>query len=231
MKKINKPKKPEFFKLDTIENYKKLRAKDNKIIARWNYDNKNIKEFKIWFLDIFNEECAYCGDKVKRVEIDHYLPKSEFPYLSYCYDNYLLSCSNCNQKLKGGFFPKSLNYKNYGEEFLINEIPNIIKYEKENLLSKINDRIIEPSFDNIKEHLEFNVLTCDYKIINNSEIGKITNNKFFNRGFSERLHKISDLIQGLIEKNNSKDEVMKISKLYGQSFYYEKFYEFWKDFY
>ena len=230
MKKINKPKKPSFFKLDTIKNYKNLKNKDNKIIARWNYDNKNIKEFKPWFLDIFNQECSYCGIKLKSVEVDHYLPKSEFPYLSYCYDNYLLSCSDCNQKLKGDFYPESLKGKNYGEDFLVNEIPNIIKYEKENLLLSTNDRIIEPSFDDIEEHLEFNVLTCEYRVINSSKIGQITKNKFFNKKFSEKLHQISIAVQELIE-NNTKETVMAFSKIYGQSFYYEKFYEFWSEFY
>jgi hypothetical protein len=53
-------------------------------------------------------KCAYCEAPTNHVaygDVEHYRPKSVYWWLAYCYDNYLVSCTLCNQKFKGARFP------------------------------------------------------------------------------------------------------------------------------
>lgn len=54
-----------------------------------------------------HEKCAYCESDVTAVafgDVEHYRPKSVYWWLAYVYDNYLASCSVCNQQFKGARF-------------------------------------------------------------------------------------------------------------------------------
>lgn len=56
-------------------------------------------------------KCAYCETPTAVVafgDVEHYRPKSKYWWLAYVYDNYLASCSVCNQKFK------SANYEHSG---------------------------------------------------------------------------------------------------------------------
>ena len=57
-----------------------------------------------------NHKCAYCEAPTSLVaygDVEHYRPKSEYWWLAYCYENYLVSCRLCNQKFKKAKFPVS----------------------------------------------------------------------------------------------------------------------------
>ena len=52
-------------------------------------------------------KCAYCESPTTVVsygDVEHYRPKSKYWSLAYCYDNYLASCTLCNQKYKKAKF-------------------------------------------------------------------------------------------------------------------------------
>lgn len=54
------------------------------------------------------EACAYCGTAFTRSDagdVEHFRPKTLYPYLAYRFDNYLLSCLYCNRWKKGNRFP------------------------------------------------------------------------------------------------------------------------------
>ena len=54
------------------------------------------------------DKCAYCETPTAVVsygDVEHFRPKSKYWWLAYCYDNYLVSCSICNQQYKKDFFP------------------------------------------------------------------------------------------------------------------------------
>ena len=54
-----------------------------------------------------NQKCAYCESHTSAVafgDVEHYRPKSVYWWLAYVYDNYLASCSVCNQRFKGKAF-------------------------------------------------------------------------------------------------------------------------------
>lgn len=52
-------------------------------------------------LSRLGEHCSYCGGPLSAiVEVEHVLPKSEYPTFSTDWDNFLLSCGPCNNKKK-----------------------------------------------------------------------------------------------------------------------------------
>jgi len=49
-------------------------------------------------------KCAYCETPTAVIaygDVEHYRPKSKYWWLAYVYDNYLASCTVCNQRFKG----------------------------------------------------------------------------------------------------------------------------------
>lgn len=162
------------------------------------------------------------------MNIDHFLPKSQFPYLSYYFENYLPTCNHCNQSLKKNFYPKSLEKYNkmLGEKILEDVIHGIIPYNRDEILNSCKDRIVEPSYDTIESHLEFDPLSVLYAT--KTEIGKNTNDIFFNH--TEVIHylqAISNQVQKLIREGVSKETILETSVIPGYSFYFEVFYDFW----
>lgn len=58
-------------------------------------------------LEETNEKCAYCETPTSVVaygDVEHFRPKSEYWWLAYCYENYLASCTICNQRYKKDHF-------------------------------------------------------------------------------------------------------------------------------
>jgi len=54
-----------------------------------------------------HQKCAYCETPTSVIafgDVEHYRPKSVYWWLAYVYDNYLASCTLCNQKYKGSEF-------------------------------------------------------------------------------------------------------------------------------
>ena len=234
MKKITRPPKISEITIDKVENYQQLYNNKGKIKPRWNYESNKILKEEL--LKMTNAECVYCGKKINinDFDVEHFLPKSEFPYLSYSYLNLLASCKICNQNLKRNKYPKSLDKvrKQLGEEYLVGEIDGIeiVPFEKSNIFNKTKDRLIDPSFDNPEEHLDFDPITCEYTVKNNSSIGKETNGVFFreNKDYSESLQLLSSLIKKMLEEGSSKELILQnLSTVYGNSYHIEKIYKFW----
>lgn len=51
--------------------------------------------------------CSYCLSRFDRDrgDVEHFRPKSSYPWLAFRFDNYLLSCLTCNRIFKRGKFP------------------------------------------------------------------------------------------------------------------------------
>ena len=59
---------------------------------------------KAQLLSETGNKCAYCETPTAVIaygDVEHYRPKSKFWWLAYVYDNYLASCTVCNQRFKG----------------------------------------------------------------------------------------------------------------------------------
>ncbi|KAA9338783.1 HNH endonuclease family protein [Adhaeribacter soli] len=68
---------------------------------KWN--SQIWKEAKEQLLIETHNKCAYCETPTSVVaygDVEHFRPKSVYWWLAYCYENYLASCTICNQKYK-----------------------------------------------------------------------------------------------------------------------------------
>lgn len=232
-----------------VDFYSNLRDRNNEIRPRWLntcLDENDKSRIRTTLLEMSDGCCAYCGRKIKLEEMDveHFLPKEAFPYLAYCWENYLASCKPCNQYIKRDFVPQSLKNRLLKDTDIDNFIPRNVVQEnfKNSLLLQITDyenfiksvifencqdRIIDPSFDSPSEHLVFDVLS-GYEGLTN--IGKITKSLFFEESFAKELAKISKSIFDLINGGHATPwefiEEHFISR-FGHDFYYRAYYEYW----
>jgi hypothetical protein len=76
-------------------------------------DSKDKWDSSIWgearpqLLAETHNKCAYCETPAKVVaygDVEHFRPKSKYWWLAYSYENYLVSCTLCNQKYKKDYF-------------------------------------------------------------------------------------------------------------------------------
>lgn len=97
------------------------------------WDSAIWKEAKSQLLIESNNKCAYCETPTRVVaygDVEHFRPKSVYWWLAYSYDNYLVSCTACNQEYKKDFFaihPNSTRMK----------APRVTKSMKESTLHEI----------------------------------------------------------------------------------------------
>lgn len=174
--------------------------------------------------------CGYCGDKlnIKTMEADHYLPSAKFPYLAYCWDNLIPSCNYCNNS-KSDFAPASLEDKKIVEYIVSDTYEFDYIYDKSYSLKEIarDARLIDPTFDDPEEHLEFNPEFYFYEP--KTEIGEITANRFFNRHkeVAEKWEKMSLFIKKLVAEDVSEEIIDDYIKLNGYEYVCLKFYAYW----
>lgn len=81
----------------------KLAAREDpkvKIKSKWSVTKRQL-------LKETHDKCAYCESHTSAIafgDVEHYRPKSIYWWLAYVYDNYLASCSICNQQFKSDAF-------------------------------------------------------------------------------------------------------------------------------
>jgi uncharacterized protein (TIGR02646 family) len=213
--------------------YDNLRYKD-KIIPRWNTlskDTDGISKIRKQLFKMSDGYCAYCGKliSIEEMDVDHYLPSSKYPYIAYCFNNYLPSCKMCNQTIKKDFVPNALKDKSVVESIVSNSYSYDFIYDKKNLLDNVckNHRLIDPSYDNPEDHLVFNTefYFYDYK----TPIGKVTADMFFNKRkeVAENYEKVSLFIKDLVAADLGKEKILDFINLYGYEYVCLKFYEYW----
>ena len=216
---------------EKVNLYTNLRNDDGKIHPRWNtikhYGNTVVRDN----LRLISDNCCcFCGCKVadSKMDVDHYLPSSQFPYLAYCWENLIPTCKQCNQTLKGDYYPDSLKDLVIIESCMTGEISHNHIYDKDKIfeLAK-NDRIIDPTYDNVEDHLIFNPEFFSYQAKTN--IGLKTNEMFFDREEVVRdLEGISNIAKAFVKEGSPKKLLIDIINLYGSEFYYYSFYEYWQ---
>lgn len=101
-----------FYGAERLKLNKKLLEDQQKILK--NEQTKHEWNSGIWgeskqqLLKESNNKCAYCEAPLRVVaygDVEHYRPKSIYWWLAYNYENYLASCTLCNQAFKRDKFP------------------------------------------------------------------------------------------------------------------------------
>ncbi len=98
-------KRKEAFEKELLLNERRIKRgeKDNHEFRSYRW-----KPAKEQLLAETGNKCAYCEALTSVVafgDVEHYRPKSIYWWLTYCYDNYLVSCQICNQRFKKDDFP------------------------------------------------------------------------------------------------------------------------------
>lgn len=72
---------------------------------------------------IFNRKCAFCQRHIEASEVEHYRPKTRYPWLAYSWDNLLWACGPCNSRKSSKF--KTLNPQASYQETYENDIHHL----------------------------------------------------------------------------------------------------------
>ena len=134
------------------------------VSSRW-------KAAKEQLLEESEKKCGYCEVPTSVVsygDVEHYRPKSIYWWLAYSYENYVASCTICNQKYKSASFPivnALLPAPNVRAEMTDDEILDLVGTLAPNSLSRadieqftrmhMDERplILNPYFDEPKEFI------------------------------------------------------------------------------
>ena len=213
-------------------NDKQVRAKKERLYATktpWDgFSEKTLVRDEL--LRMFNEECAFCGKRLlyenTDTQVDHFLPQKRFKFLSLCWENMILLCSNCNNK-KWNFSPESLNGKTFVENFM--EAPQGAEvFDRNVVFSNCFDRLIDPSFDYPPDHISFDPASRQFEP--STPIGKLTVERIFGRlkGFDKYLKELSDEMKNVVEKEPHPEQIRDYYiNNYGYSFFRREFYKYW----
>lgn len=96
--------------------------------------------------------CAYCGRTASddRGDVEHYRPKSLYPWLTYEFMNYLIGCRGCNSFRKSSDFPLSQRANRVQYDARIFTEPNLLQDE----LAREPRLLLDPVNDPIDEWIE-----------------------------------------------------------------------------
>ena len=148
---------------------KKSTSSDERAIKK---AKKKVKEYDGHFkgkdildsLDaIYNSKCAYCEGKINRVNknniknildeenhsVEHYRPKSIYPWLVFSWDNLLWCCIQCNKNKWNEFATLNEEIK-YDESFKENIHSSTQAYNLEE-----NPKMIHPELEDVMDKLTF----------------------------------------------------------------------------
>src|SRR5690349_10627866 len=129
-------------------------------------------EVKTALITLFNGKCAYCESTFLHVysgDIEHFRPKAEifeanprrpgYYWLASDWNNLLLSCRNCNQKLSHTIFGLS-EKKTMGKmnQFPLSELDKFVRHH--DVANGVHNEepyrlLLNPCVDNPEEHLEY----------------------------------------------------------------------------
>lgn len=105
-------------------------------------------EIKKMIQDETNDKCAYCESKILHIsfgDVEHIVPKSVRPELTYTYENLTLACSVCNNK-KGNYYdpdnPTINPYEDEPSEHLMAEGMLILRVPG-NRKGQVTERILD----------------------------------------------------------------------------------------
>ncbi len=240
MKKLERLAPPPEWDNSKPENQEKLRefyaalSPEKSIPDHWNEKNATGKKpVRERLLTMSNKHCAYCGAPItdSTMHVEHFFPKKPFTEITYAWLNYLPSCEACNMRRKKTFCPPSLEGKRIIDAVLYSPDaeppPDFIFDENYAVHQATADRIIDPSYDNPDEHLEFDAFSCEYQ--HKTEIGRITIEKIFAQMDTKILTDLSEEIRDFVKDGTPFERIERFIKKYGYEYVGWKAYEYWSE--
>lgn len=200
-------------------------------------------------IELFKGKCAYCESKFLHVysgDVEHFRPKGEiteaddpkkpgYYWLAADWDNLLLSCRNCNQKLKHEVYGQSgkqaLGKMN---QFPLTDNTKYIRKHTQDYKAEEDFRLLlNPCIEDPEEHLEFDIKHAIIKPKKiggkTSEMGKKSIEVYVLQRVPLVLARERYLIDILAQIQRIKEAVKNVSDHQGENsdiqFYYDKILE------
>jgi len=99
---------------------------ENVYISNEKYNSRyKTDDVKKQLKELYKNKCAFCETNIERWDVEHFRPKSLYPWLAYSWDNLLLACPTCNGYKNNHFAVLNSRVK-FKEEDLAN-IHNLAK--------------------------------------------------------------------------------------------------------
>lgn len=195
----------------------------------WNDEVRGAHPIRDALRAMSGDRCAWCEAALgSGLEVEHYLPKTSFPWLRYCWQNLLPACRECNGS-KRAWYPESLAGKTLLDPVLA-KTHNGECYDPCIALAKIEDRLIEPTVDDPQKHLAFQLADCTWKAT--SAVGKRTVAKLFSdKSRNERMQRLSELACGLAKDRASDETIETYLALHGYETAFRALLAYWRSFY
>ena len=137
--------------------YQDLYKQSGEFKDRWNSQDKDESGTSSIRRQLkqMSDECAWCEQHLDDGwQVDHWLPKAQFPLVVYHWENLLPACPACNRR-KGAVVPPGLHDQQVVDPLLRPLYPGARPFIKGELLPLLSDRLLDPSHDDPAEHLEF----------------------------------------------------------------------------
>lgn len=182
--------------------YQDLDYKSGELKDRWNSfekDETGTSSIRRQ-LKQMSRECAWCEQYLEDGwQVDHWLPKKQFPLLAYCWENLLPSCPGCNRR-KDAVAPPALREQPVVDPLLQAAHPGARPFIKSDLLPQLAERLVDPSHDDPAAHLEFSPAAL--KFIGITDAGKFTARHLFSeKDDAKRWARLNELVIGLVQKD------------------------------
>lgn len=171
----------------------------------------------------FIQTYIYDKNNKMRAEIDHFYPKSKYPYLSVSLYNFIPSCHICNSSFKktiDTFFIPHLypyndgldKYAQFKTEFLTDDLDNSKKYDIRYLLGNSNNFSINIDINNCnnktKERINNSINT--FQIINLYELHKDYIRELIKKSIIYNKSRINELYREYEALFTSKEELIQV---------------------
>ena len=195
----------------------------------WNDEERGAQPVRDALRAMSADRCAWCEDALGgSLEVEHYLPKSRFPQLKYCWDNLLPACGTCNGA-KLTWHPRALV-----EKKLIDPVLATVHegecYDPRATLRLVDDRLIEPAVDDPAEHLTFQPEDCTWRP--RSKIGTRTIERLFSdKSHNARMQRLSELAMGFARDRTSDETIGKYLSLHGRETTFRVLLDYWRGFF
>jgi uncharacterized protein (TIGR02646 family) len=175
------------------------------------------------------DRCAWCEAPLgKSLEVEHYLPQEHFPWLRYCWANLLPACGPCNGA-KLTWHPEALA----GRPFIDPCLQGMREgepYVPDAVLATIDDRLLEPTLDDPRAHLEFSPSDGTWRP--RTRVGQRTAGKLFSdRSYNERIQKLSTIARECARAQTGEEVIQPMLDVIGHETVFRALLSYWQVFF
>lgn len=210
--------------------YQDLYKQSGEFKDRWNSQDKDESGTSSIRRQLkqMSDECAWCEQHLDDGwQVDHWLPKAQFPLVVYHWENLLPACPACNRR-KGAVVPPGLHDQQVVDPLLRPLYPGARPFIKGELLPLLSDRLLDPSHDDPAEHLEFIPAALSFRGL--TDAGTFTVRHLFSeKDDAKRWARLNELVLGLVQAGVDDSVVELFVRFHGQGTVIRALCAYWRE--